>query len=172
MLSCLPPSVSSLPSETRLGSSPVPSRSLDLRRCSLKVRKCMNEYVEMTEASNEAHTHCLLFVLHGSHKVAGLPRARTHRLCPPFQEQASHGRLISQAELTPVLGTRRRGACQLGPGSLHGLDPPLSGPPAPPTHGHVIGREKSRWRTHHGNNREVIKGVNAAGIGGPGELRS
>ena len=66
----------------------------------------MNEKVEMTEASNEAHTHCLLFVLHGSHKVAGLPCARAHRLCAAFQEQASHGGFISQAELTPVLGDK------------------------------------------------------------------
>ena len=87
-------------------SSPVSSQSLDLRRCSLNVCKCINEKVEMTEASNEAHTHCLLFVLHGSHKVAGLPCARTHRLCATFQEQASHGGFISQAELTPVLGDK------------------------------------------------------------------
>lgn len=66
----------------------------------------------------EAHTHCLLLVVHGSHKLAGLSGARPHRLCPAFQEQSSHGRLVSQAELTPVLGERRRGARQLALGCL------------------------------------------------------
>lgn len=67
----------------------------------------MDGDVQTPEASNEAHTYRLPFVLHGVHKAAGLLRARPHRLRPAFQEQASHGRLISQAELTPVLGGRR-----------------------------------------------------------------
>lgn len=70
--------------------------------------------MEMTKASNEAYTHCFLFVLHGSHKVAGLPRARPHCLCPAFQEQASHGRLISQAEFTPVLGDKEERSLSAG----------------------------------------------------------